>query len=119
MNSTSENEYLFTSESVTEGHPDKIADPISDGALDPLLKAAADLVGPQTGSPAGRRAQGGDRSLPAPRRQDAGHRALFGRTSSGGGQAADLHPAPRRRRVADQGGPVGARDRAGAAARAL
>jgi S-adenosylmethionine synthetase len=30
--------YLFTSESVTEGHPDKIADQISDGVLDGVLK---------------------------------------------------------------------------------
>jgi len=30
-------EYLFTSESVTEGHPDKIADQISDGILDAML----------------------------------------------------------------------------------
>jgi S-adenosylmethionine synthetase len=29
--------YLFTSESVTEGHPDKLADVISDGVLDALL----------------------------------------------------------------------------------
>jgi S-adenosylmethionine synthetase len=29
---------LFTSESVTEGHPDKIADQISDGILDALLR---------------------------------------------------------------------------------
>nr|MBA3619246.1 methionine adenosyltransferase [Acidothermales bacterium] len=29
---------LFTSESVTEGHPDKIADQISDSILDTLLK---------------------------------------------------------------------------------
>ena len=28
---------LFTSESVTEGHPDKIADQISDSVLDSLL----------------------------------------------------------------------------------
>jgi S-adenosylmethionine synthetase len=28
---------LFTSESVTEGHPDKIADQISDGVLDSIL----------------------------------------------------------------------------------
>src|ERR1051325_9702132 len=34
----SDNEYLFTSESVTEGHPDKIADQISDGVLDAVLK---------------------------------------------------------------------------------
>jgi S-adenosylmethionine synthetase len=32
-----ENEYLFTSESVTEGHPDKVADQISDGVLDACL----------------------------------------------------------------------------------
>ncbi|MDP7158857.1 MAG: methionine adenosyltransferase, partial [SAR324 cluster bacterium] len=30
-------EMLFTSESVTEGHPDKIADQISDGILDAML----------------------------------------------------------------------------------
>ncbi|MEU9354688.1 S-adenosylmethionine synthetase N-terminal domain-containing protein, partial [Streptomyces griseoloalbus] len=30
---------LFTSESVTEGHPDKIADQISDTVLDALLRA--------------------------------------------------------------------------------
>ncbi len=30
-------EHLFTSESVTEGHPDKIADQISDGVLDAVL----------------------------------------------------------------------------------
>ena len=29
---------LFTSESVTEGHPDKIADSISDAVLDALLE---------------------------------------------------------------------------------
>lgn len=31
-------EYLFTSESVTEGHPDKIADQISDAVLDSVLR---------------------------------------------------------------------------------
>lgn len=31
------NNYLFTSESVTEGHPDKIADQISDAVLDAVL----------------------------------------------------------------------------------
>jgi S-adenosylmethionine synthetase len=35
--SFSENEFLFTSESVTEGHPDKVADQISDGVLDAVL----------------------------------------------------------------------------------
>ena len=33
----SRNNYLFTSESVTEGHPDKIADQISDGILDAMI----------------------------------------------------------------------------------
>ena len=42
---------LFTSESVTEGHPDKIADRISDSVLDHLMAA-----GPRQGQPArGRR----------------------------------------------------------------
>ncbi|MDQ2746276.1 MAG: S-adenosylmethionine synthetase N-terminal domain-containing protein, partial [Acidobacteriota bacterium] len=30
--------FLFTSESVTEGHPDKIADQISDAVLDAILE---------------------------------------------------------------------------------
>jgi len=36
---TSESGYLFTSESVTEGHPDKISDQISDAVLDAALTA--------------------------------------------------------------------------------
>jgi S-adenosylmethionine synthetase len=42
--SASVSEFLFTSESVTEGHPDKIADQISDSVLDAVL----------AGDPAGR-----------------------------------------------------------------
>ena len=44
------NNYLFTSESVTEGHPDKICDQISDTILDallaqdPLSRVAAEVV---------------------------------------------------------------------------
>ncbi|MDQ3647533.1 MAG: methionine adenosyltransferase [Actinomycetota bacterium] len=34
----SDNEFLFTSESVTEGHPDKMADQISDGVLDAVIE---------------------------------------------------------------------------------
>ena len=30
--------YLFTSESVTEGHPDKVCDKISDSILDDLIR---------------------------------------------------------------------------------
>jgi S-adenosylmethionine synthetase len=39
MTTLSDNEFLFTSESVTEGHPDKIADQISDGVLDAVMAA--------------------------------------------------------------------------------
>jgi S-adenosylmethionine synthetase len=38
MTEFSDNEFLFTSESVTEGHPDKIADQISDGVLDAVMR---------------------------------------------------------------------------------
>jgi len=38
MASMQDNEYLFTSESVSEGHPDKIADQISDAVLDAILQ---------------------------------------------------------------------------------
>jgi S-adenosylmethionine synthetase len=34
----SDDEFLFTSESVTEGHPDKMADQISDGVLDAVMR---------------------------------------------------------------------------------
>ncbi len=37
MSQNDVHEFLFTSESVTEGHPDKIADQISDGVLDAVL----------------------------------------------------------------------------------
>ena len=30
-------DYIFTSESVSEGHPDKVADQISDAVLDAIL----------------------------------------------------------------------------------
>ena len=36
---------LFTSESVTEGHPDKICDAISDPILDALLARGPDVAG--------------------------------------------------------------------------
>src|SRR4030088_2776687 len=38
MSVHSDSEFLFTSESVTEGHPDKVADQISDGVLDAVLR---------------------------------------------------------------------------------
>ena len=37
--------YLFTSESVSEGHPDKVADQISDAVLDKLLGRSNEKLG--------------------------------------------------------------------------
>ena len=34
----SKEQYFFTSESVTEGHPDKVADAISDSILDSIME---------------------------------------------------------------------------------
>src|SRR5579859_5751090 len=206
MKTLSDNEYLFTSESVTEGHPDKVADQISDGVLDAVLRddpvgrvacetlvntglvvvsgeittstyvdiqevaretikrigytnaeygfdyhtcavinaidkqspdiaqgvdrayasrvdpgddGVLDLARAQAGQAAGRRAPGGDPALPAPGREDPGDRALRGWAAGGGGEGADLDPAPRRRRVAAQGGSVGARGRARASGRSV
>lgn len=42
VNHSQRNSYLFTSESVSEGHPDKIADQISDVILDAFLKRDID-----------------------------------------------------------------------------
>ena len=53
-----DNEYLFTSESVTEGHPDKVADQISDGVLDAVL--ARRSVRPRGVRDAGEHGPGGD-----------------------------------------------------------
>lgn len=44
------NEYLFTSESVTEGHPDKICDQISDAILDALIARELELEQESKGS---------------------------------------------------------------------
>ena len=46
----SDNEFLFTSESVTEGHPDKMADQISDSVLDAIMRRR-----PATGASRARR----------------------------------------------------------------
>ena len=37
--------YLFTSESVSMGHPDKMADQISDGILDAILEQDPSISG--------------------------------------------------------------------------
>ena len=38
--------YLFTSESVSEGHPDKVCDQISDAVLDAILTQDRTARGP-------------------------------------------------------------------------
>ena len=45
--------YLFTSESVTEGHPDKVCDQISDAILDAILAKEAELEERGDVSPSG------------------------------------------------------------------
>ena len=79
------------------------------------VDAAADFARAQARQAAGGRPQGGDGPLPATRRQDPGHRPLRRRLACGGGEALDLVPAPRRRGVAAQGRPLGARRGAGVA----
>lgn len=54
---SAENSYYFTSESVTEGHPDKICDQISDAILDAIIAKETELeasgyVSPNNGRPA-------------------------------------------------------------------
>jgi len=41
---TRQNDYIFTSESVSDGHPDKVADQISDALVDAGLKAGDDTT---------------------------------------------------------------------------
>ena len=45
--------YIFTSESVTEGHPDKVCDQISDAVLDAILEKEIELAGQGYVSPSG------------------------------------------------------------------
>ena len=45
--------YIFTSESVTEGHPDKICDQISDAVLDAILAKEIELAEQGYISPSG------------------------------------------------------------------
>ena len=49
----SENSYLFTSESVTEGHPDKICDQISDAIVDAIFAKEIELAKNGYVSPSG------------------------------------------------------------------
>ena len=49
----SDNSYLFTSESVTEGHPDKICDQISDAIVDAIFEKEIELAKAGYISPSG------------------------------------------------------------------
>jgi len=51
-----EREYLFTSESVTEGHPDKMCDQISDAVLDAIITREGELASEGFVSAAGTKA---------------------------------------------------------------
>ena len=64
--------HLFTSESVTEGHPDKVADQVSDAVLDAMIEedevarvACETLVTTGLVLVAGGGTTGGDRHAPA------------------------------------------------------
>ena len=62
-------------------------------ARDPGAHAAADLAGPQARPPPGRGARGRHAALPAPRRQDPGHRPLPRRRAGRDREGPDLDPA--------------------------
>jgi S-adenosylmethionine synthetase len=56
MPKSSTNSYVFTSESVTEGHPDKVCDQISDAILDAILTKEAELAAEGYIAPSGEKA---------------------------------------------------------------
>ena len=56
LNMTDSRTYLFTSESVTEGHPDKLCDQVSDAILDAILTKEAQLADEGYVSPSSGRA---------------------------------------------------------------
>ena len=53
MSDTTKRSYLFTSESVTEGHPDKMCDQISDAIVDAILEKETRLAAEGYISPSG------------------------------------------------------------------
>ena len=73
------NDYLFTSESVSEGHPDKVSDQISDAILDAILeqdpraRVAADALTRTTPV---------TRGVPGPSMRRSGDRSRGPRTGS-------------------------------------
>ena len=47
----SRQDYIFTSESVSEGHPDKVCDQISDAVLDAFIAEEPEAAWPARPSP--------------------------------------------------------------------
>ena len=80
-------QYLFTSESVTEGHPDKMCDQISDAILDAIIQGY-----PTRGSPVRRRPRRASWSSWARSRTETYVDFQAGRP--GHGQGHRLHAAP-------------------------
>ncbi len=71
--------HVFTSESVTEGHPDKIADQISDAILDAILaEDPSARVACETLVTTGMAVVAGEILLAAAGRKDAGQRDVRG-----------------------------------------
>ncbi len=66
--------FVFTSESVTEGHPDKIADQISDAVLDAILAKEIELQEQGYIAPNGVPARRGKRPLRLRDPRDHRHR---------------------------------------------
>ncbi len=82
---------LFTSESVTEGHPDKLCDQIADSVLDCLLRAGPD-------EPGGLRSGHQDRLRDAAGRDHHQRLCQLRRTRPPGGQRDRLRPGQERLR---------------------
>ena len=95
-----ESNFLFTSESVNEGHPDKLADQVSDAVLDACLAQDPTSKVSPASKERGAEAEGGPREPPRPAGekifQEAGRRA---RPSRGPANPARDRASPRKRRV--------------------
>lgn len=63
MSQLAQESYYFTSESVTEGHPDKVCDQISDAVLDAILEKEARLEAEGYVAPNGQPGERGERAL--------------------------------------------------------
>lgn len=76
--------YLFTSESVTEGHPDKLCDQVSDAILDAILAKEIELEKAGYISPSGKPADVSQVRCAWRNRCHDGHGVRDGRNSHAG-----------------------------------